>query len=124
MSWYQFLRPNLWAYILAIYLMGFLLSNAALDLLFLAGAVIFILLNTASVTLNHYFDAETDNADFPTEWLETITYNLALRMASAFGKDQKVMPLILPIATTLLLQMRAWDTESGSLYLMPDKHYE
>lgn len=58
-DWYHFIRPNLWIYIIAIYLIGFFLSQGT-PLLFLIGAVVFILINTASITVNHYYDAETD----------------------------------------------------------------
>ena len=55
----HFIRPNLWAFGLAIFLIGVLSSR-----LYLAGhivgAVVAILLCTSSITINHYFDAETD----------------------------------------------------------------
>lgn len=56
----NFLRPNLWIYILAIYLMPLLASGISFSLLVLTGAAVFILINTASITLNHYFDRKTD----------------------------------------------------------------
>lgn len=70
------------------------------------------------------FDSSTDNADFPVEWLEAIKYQLALRIAPPFGKESKVSALVLSMAQDLLQQMKDWDTEVVSIYLMPDKDYE
>lgn len=42
-------------------------------------------------------DATTNNLKFPDEWLEAITYNLALRLALSFGKESK-LPVIAPLA--------------------------
>lgn len=66
------------------------------------------------------FDASTDNADLPVEWLEALTYQLAVRLAPAFGKEQKVAQLILPMAISMLDDLLDWDTETASLYLMPN----
>jgi len=62
------------------------------------------------------FDASTDNADFPVEWLECITYQLAYRLAPAFGKDKNVVQ---PEASLMLDDLLNWDTEVTSLKLMP-----
>lgn len=69
------------------------------------------------------FDASTDNPDFPQEWLETITYQLAVRLAPAFGKDQKSIAYILPLASAMLDEMMSWDSEVGSIQLIPNKDY-
>jgi len=66
------------------------------------------------------FDASTNNPDFPSEWLEVLTYQLAVRLAPAFGKDEKMLASIVPIASQLLENMLNWDNEVGSMYLMPD----
>ena len=68
-------------------------------------------------------DTSTDNIDLPTEWLETATYQLCLRMAPAFGKDAKVQPLIAPMAVSMLEDLLNWDSEVVSLYLIPDEGY-
>ena len=68
------------------------------------------------------FDASTDNADFPSEWLETITYQLAVRLATAFGKDAKLQSLM-PMASAMYEMMLDNDAETGSVYLSPDKGY-
>ncbi len=63
------------------------------------------------------FDGATDNADFPTEWLECITYQLAYRLAPAFGKDKN---MVQPEASAMLTDMLDWDSETNSLYIQPD----
>lgn len=67
------------------------------------------------------FSASTDAPDFPQEWLEPITFNLAVRVAPAFGISlMKSKPDILQIAKESLAEAKSWDTEEGSLYVVPD----
>lgn len=65
-------------------------------------------------------DASTDNIDFPQEWLECTTYQLAVRLAPAFGKDAKVMTMLAPMASAMLEDMKNWDQEIGSVFLVPE----
>jgi hypothetical protein len=65
------------------------------------------------------FDASTDNADFPTEWLEVLTWQLAVRLAPAFGKGQMAIQQIEPKAISMLQDMMAWDNETVSVYIQP-----
>lgn len=65
-------------------------------------------------------DNTSDNFDFPGEWLEPLTYQLALRLGPAFGKDQRTMSVIGPMATALLENLMAWDTEITGFSMMPD----
>ena len=58
-DWNHFIRPNLWVFGLAIFLIGVLASGIYLPTQ-LIGAVVAILLCTSSITVNHYFDVETD----------------------------------------------------------------
>ena len=56
-------------------------------------------------------DATTNNLYFPDEWLEAITYNLAVRLASGFGKESKLQ-VIGPLADVFLDDAkRANDTD-------------
>ena len=62
------------------------------------------------------FDTGSDNPDFPQEWLEAITYNLAVRIAPAYGISLSSggingNPDILRQAAQYLEDMKAWDTE-------------
>lgn len=66
-------------------------------------------------------DNVSDNFDFPSEWLEPLTWQLAVRLGPAFGKDNKVKNSILPIASNLLELIKSYDNEIGSLYFRPDK---
>lgn len=66
------------------------------------------------------FDSASDNADFPSEWLECLTYQLAVRLAPAFGKDQKAIAAIAPLASTMLKNMLDYDRELSSVYIQPD----
>lgn len=67
------------------------------------------------------FDASTNNPDFPVEWLEAIMYGLARRLIAPFGKEAK-MASIEPKAQASLQAMLDWDTETSSIYLMPDNY--
>ncbi len=59
-DWNHFIRPNLWGYGLAVYLIGILSGGFYYSSGLLVGAIVAILLCTASITVNHYFDYKTD----------------------------------------------------------------
>lgn len=62
------------------------------------------------------FVLSTDNPDLPQEWLECITYNLAVRIAPAFGiATAKLNPDITAVAQQSLTDMALWDSEEGGL---------
>jgi len=66
------------------------------------------------------FDASGDNPDFPQEWLQTITYNLAVRIAAKYGKNvTKTAPELISIAQLSLLEMQLWDTENSKIRIVP-----
>lgn len=65
------------------------------------------------------FDSNANNPDFPQEWVEAIKYQLAVRLAPAFGKDAKLQTLG-PLASSMLENMLEWDNEHASLFLHPD----
>ncbi|MBI4895570.1 MAG: UbiA prenyltransferase family protein [Candidatus Aenigmarchaeota archaeon] len=58
-KWNHFIRPNLWAFGLGIFLIGVLASGIFTSIYFI-GALIAVMLCTVSITLNHYYDYETD----------------------------------------------------------------
>lgn len=60
-----------------------------------------------------------DNFDFPSEWLEPLTWKLAVRLAPAFGKYQKLKEIDAP-ASAMLDNLLAWDTETSSICIVPD----
>lgn len=70
------------------------------------------------------FDSSSDTPDLPQEWLEAITYNLAVRVASAYGiSTQKLNPDIMVIAASSLQEIELWDAEEGSLNIVPSIEY-
>ena len=70
------------------------------------------------------FDTGTDSPDFPQEWLEPLTYNLAVRVAPAYGINLSSggitgNPDILVQAKQYLLDMKAWDSEEPFIKIIP-----
>lgn len=57
--------------------------------------------------------------DFPQEWLEPITWQLALRLGVAYGKKQRVSE-ILPIASMMLQNILDADVEITSIFSSPE----
>ena len=68
------------------------------------------------------FDAAGDNADFPSEWLECLTYNLAVRLAPAFGKSN-MLQILIPMAQELTNQVLYFDQEITSVSFQPNLRY-
>lgn len=64
-----------------------------------------------------------DDFDFPSEWLEPLTWNLALRLGPAFGKDAKIMQTVGPMAMQMLEDLKSWDSEITSVNITPDLGY-
>lgn len=62
----------------------------------------------------------TNNPDIPQEWLECIVFNLAVKLASYYGKNQgdRYVSLVQQ-AAAMLQKALDFDNESGSMYLMP-----
>lgn len=65
-------------------------------------------------------DTATDVPDFPDEWLEPLTYQLAIRLAPAFGKEDKAAKLIIPLGGELINGVLAFDSENNSINIMPE----
>ena len=65
------------------------------------------------------FDSSTDNPDFPSEWLECLTYQLAVRLAPAFGKANMIQ-VIGPTADSLYQDILNFDVEHNAISIMPD----
>ena len=68
------------------------------------------------------FDSSTDTADLPQEWLETIVYNLAVRLAPKYHKEEKVVTGtgIALLAAQTLETLKGWDSEKASLKFIPN----
>lgn len=65
------------------------------------------------------FDSNLDAQDFPDEWTEALTYNLALRLSSMFGKS--VPQTVAAVASESMGRLTAFDTEPGSIRFIPER---
>ena len=67
------------------------------------------------------FDASGNNADLPTEWLDTIVWNLAKRLLPTYGSSgQASAQDIKQGGTIMLTEMLGWDHEPESVYFAPN----
>lgn len=57
--------------------------------------------------------------DFPQEWLEAITYQLATRLAGPYGKADRLKD-ILPLASVMLNDILAWSSEVSMVQAYPE----
>jgi hypothetical protein len=62
----------------------------------------------------------SDTFDFPAEWLEPLTWQLALRLIPAFGKEKKY-PIIHTMASQMLENLLVWDSECTGVSFQPDR---
>lgn len=63
-------------------------------------------------------DTARDDFDLPSEWLEPITFQLAIRVAPIFGKEAKAAA-IAPMAQQMLENLLDWDTEITNITFQP-----
>lgn len=75
------------------------------------------------------FTSSGDNPDMPQEWLEAITYNLAVRIAPAYGINLSAggisgNPGLVTQAAEYLEEMKAWDTEQPFVQFVPGWDYK
>ncbi len=73
-------------------------------------------------------DNASDNFDFPEEWLECITYNLAVRIAPAYGISLASGGMggnsnLLTQAAQYLEEMKAWDSSQPYVQFVPGWDY-
>ena len=71
------------------------------------------------------FDASTDNAEYPVEWLDAITYNLAMRLYYEYPNDTNRIGLtdyhaIRADACDLKQIVKDFDTAQGPYQFVPD----
>lgn len=65
-------------------------------------------------------DTATDDFDFPPEWYDPLVWQLALRIAPAFGKDEKLQLIVGPAAIGMLDELKSWDSEITEVTISPD----
>ena len=73
-------------------------------------------------------DNASDNFDFPQEWLECLTYNLAVRIAPAYGISLASGGMggnsnLLTQAAQYLEELKAWDTSQPYIQFVPGWDY-
>ena len=67
------------------------------------------------------FDASGNNADLPTEWLDTIVWSLAKRLLPIYGASgTRSAQDIKDGSTVMLNEMMGWDQEPESVYFAPN----
>ena len=64
----------------------------------------------------------SSNIDVPQEWLETITYGLAVRLAPHFGLDMVQRSVLRKEYQQMLQESLSWDTEQESVKFAPSMH--
>ncbi len=74
-------------------------------------------------------DTATTAFDFPEEWLECITYNLAVRIAPAYGINLSAggisgNPGLVTMAAQYLEEMKAWDASQPYVQFVPGWDYK
>lgn len=84
-DWNHFIRPNLWAYGLVVFLVGILASSGFALVGFIVGGVVSILLCTASITVNHYFDYNTDKKSRQLHRFPVASGKISKKVAGAFS---------------------------------------
>lgn len=69
--------------------------------------------------------ASGNTLDIPQEWLECVTYNLAIRLSGPNGIDViKRDPDIKLLADKSLLEMQLWDAEESSVIIAPKERFD
>jgi hypothetical protein len=60
-------------------------------------------------------DGNGDNFEVPAEWMETIVYNLAIRVAPKLGSQ--LDQLVLVLASEFYQALEGWDREDTSVFI-------
>ena len=66
------------------------------------------------------FDSAADEADFPPEWSDALTFQLAIRMAPEYGFPLQDRQALKMQADEILAQMLNYDREDQSIYIAPN----
>lgn len=64
----------------------------------------------------------TDDFDFPSEWMEPLVWQLAVRIAPDFQRGDKLQE-IGGIATAMLEKLKDWDVEINDVKMVPSRGY-
>ena len=66
------------------------------------------------------FDAATDNPDFPQEWFDALSYNLAVRVAPKFAVSLSIKNDLQRDAVIKLAEVEGFDVEDASISFQPN----
>jgi len=69
-------------------------------------------------------DAVNNDPDFPQEWLDAMTYGLAVRLCPQYGVPMQDRMWLKQEAAEMLMEAMAFDNEPESVYFQPDMTYE
>lgn len=69
------------------------------------------------------FDAATNNPYFPSEWLEALIYNLAVRLCPKYEVRGEELNILRSQAAGYLFDAETNDIEQGSYYMAPEVYY-
>lgn len=78
--------------------------------------------DTVNFTFQKMFldiDAAATDPDFPSEWINALSLNLALRMARIKGKDSQFREQLKRDADESLADVQGYDREPASIYFQP-----
>ncbi len=64
------------------------------------------------------FNTTTNTPDFPSEWTDALTWNLAVNLAPEYGKQPN--PLLVSKAIETKEAAKGWDQDPGPLQFMPE----
>lgn len=95
-DWNHFLRPAIWAYVIAIYIIAFLASGASFALVFFGiGILVFCMLCAASITVNHYFDIGTDRKSSQLHRFPVAAGRISAAAAAGISIGLMAIPVII-----------------------------
>ena len=66
------------------------------------------------------FDAQANTMDFPDEWYDALTYNLAVRLAPEYGVNMQRFGMVKAEAEQYLQAVLAWDRDDAGVFFQPD----
>lgn len=65
--------------------------------------------------------ATNETLDFPSQWIEAVTWNLARKLITQYPvNDGNLMQIVMATAAETMAHLKAWDNEPASLYMQPD----
>ena len=64
--------------------------------------------------------ASNETLDFPSQWIEAVTWNLARKLITQYPvNDPNLMQIVMGTAKETMDHLKAWDNEPASLFMQP-----